>query len=233
VQPAYQPYAPSPQPQHHPYLPQGGAPYAGPSPYESLRGIAGVTVVFLGICAAWPVFTFVLARVLHAAQLGSPVVVFTATRGIESLIGLVGTILFLVWIHRVYVALRAEQGTTRTSPGMAVGGWFIPFANVILPFLSVREAWQRKMGSDRSFIVPLWWGAFVFSTVYRTVYEVALSTRSHGLLETMNAVFPLPMLVRITAYVSWLLIVRWLTDRALAPSPQQQGGHLPAGGQRW
>jgi hypothetical protein len=212
MQPAYQPYAP--------YPPQAAAAYPAASPYESLRGIAGVTVAFLGICAGWPVFSFLVARVVSPAGSGAALL-YNAMRGVESLIGLVATILFLVWLHRVFVAIRVEQGPTRTSPGMAVGGWFIPVANLVLPFLAMREAWQRKMQGDRSFIVPLWWGTFVFTTTFRMVWDVAQSAGSNDILKVMGSVFPLPMLVRITAYVSWLLIVRWLTDRATAPAPMQ------------
>lgn len=210
IQPGYAPYAPEPY---------AGAPLAQGSPCGSLRGIAGVTVAFLGACAGWPVLSFVVHRVMALAGT-SGAVVSTLMTGVESLLGLVATILFLIWIHRVFVALRLEQGPTRWSSGMAVGGWFIPFANLALPYLTVREAWDRKMGADRSFIVPLWWGAFVFTTTYRMVWQVALSAQQVEILKVLGATFPLPMIVRITAYVSWLLIVRWLTDRATQPAVQ-------------
>ena len=103
---------------------------------------------------------------------------------------------------------------------MAVGGWFIPFGNLVLPYLTVREAWDRKMGSDRSFIVPLWWATFLLTTLYRLVWQVAEIARMFDLLKVLGAGFPLPMLIRITAYVSWLLIVRWLTDKAVQTPAQ-------------
>ena len=185
--------------------------------YEPARSASGAAVALLGICAGWPVLSFVVHRVASGGP--SAMVVHTALTGLESLLQFAATIAFLVWIYRVFVALH-QEGLTRHSPGMGVGGWFIPFGNLVLPYLTVREAWDRKMGSDRSFIVPLWWATFLLTTLYRLVWQVAEIARMFDLLKVLGAGFPLPMLIRITAYVSWLLIVRWLTDKAVQTPAQ-------------
>jgi hypothetical protein len=50
---------------------------------------------------------------------------------------------FLFWLHRVVVnnAVLGAMGT-RFSSRQAVGVWFIPFADMVLPLLVVREAWR-------------------------------------------------------------------------------------------
>jgi hypothetical protein len=64
-------------------------------------------------------------------------------------------ITFLVWIHRVFVAIRQSGGTTSWSPGWAVGGWFVPLANAVIPWLTVRDA-LRSLGKP-TVLAGAWW----------------------------------------------------------------------------
>src|SRR5262249_476382 len=53
-------------------------------------------------------------------------------------------VFFLIWLHRTYsnlAALGAEH--LRMSPGFAVGFWFIPLANYVMPALAVQDAWRH------------------------------------------------------------------------------------------
>ena len=54
-------------------------------------------------------------------------------------------IAYLVWLHRAYSNLNplGAMGLEYT-PGMAVGGWFIPFANLVIPYKVVKETWQES-----------------------------------------------------------------------------------------
>lgn len=70
-----------------------------------------------------------------------------------SLLAVVIGVSMLVWLYRVH-AERREQASF--SPGMAVGGWFIPIANVILPPLILRSAWRAYHGSGGG-LAFLWW----------------------------------------------------------------------------
>ena len=56
-------------------------------------------------------------------------------------------VLTIVWEWRLAHnhELLGRPGTT-FGPGWAIGAWFIPIANLILPFLQFRELWK---GSDR------------------------------------------------------------------------------------
>jgi len=58
-------------------------------------------------------------------------------------LSLVAIVLVLVWLHGTFTAMR---GRTTFSPGMAVGGWFIPIANLFLPALILRDAWRASVG---------------------------------------------------------------------------------------
>jgi hypothetical protein len=53
-------------------------------------------------------------------------------------------VVFLIWLHRAYKNLRAFGVKTETSPGWAVGYWFIPFANLVRPYQAVKELWIKS-----------------------------------------------------------------------------------------
>jgi hypothetical protein len=75
-------------------------------------------------------------------------------------------VFFCVWLYRAYGNLRAFNSWSRPdySPGWAVGGFFIPFVNLVLPYRAVREVWQKSVppdplvpASDPPASFPLWW----------------------------------------------------------------------------
>jgi hypothetical protein len=211
MQPVYSPYAP-----YQPPVAYGAAPGAGL--YDRVRAAAAPAVVLLAICAALPLLNWLFWTVAGGAvPPDARETAATIYLGLKSLLQLVAAIVFFVWLHRIHVAVRQEQGATQFTPGMAVGGWFIPFANFVLPMLSMRDVWQRKMGGDRSFIVPVWWITYLVSTIYTVAYQMLLSTQSFEGLKTLMTLFPfpLPLALHLGAFVSWLLMVRWLTDRAV------------------
>jgi Domain of unknown function (DUF4328) len=81
-----------------------------------------------------------------------------------------------VWIHRAYsnLYLFGAQGL-RYSPGWAVGGWFVPFLNLVRPVQVMQEIWRASSPAVRpderaawqaeglSPRVAFWWAAYLFS----------------------------------------------------------------------
>src|SRR5512132_1941138 len=70
--------------------------------------------------------------------------------GVSVLLGLLAflacSIVWLIWQYRAQANARAlTNGGTSVSPGWAVGWWFIPFANLLKPFLSMHELWQASV----------------------------------------------------------------------------------------
>ena len=73
----------------------------------------------------------------------------------QQLIGVIQVVLylatgvtFLVWFHRVHKNLPGLGGRQlKYSPGWAVGGFLVPFLNLVRPLQVMREAWH---GSDPS-----------------------------------------------------------------------------------
>lgn len=84
----------------------------------------------------------------------------------------------LMWLHRVVRNNHIlGERYLRFSAGFAVGCWFIPFANFVLPFQAVREAWsasdpelpwstpdQRRRSRGRGLVVA-WWSTFIVGSL--------------------------------------------------------------------
>jgi hypothetical protein len=131
-------------------------------PFAKVRSLGGTLVVLLGARAAARAVNYVVRSVtfpppgeVTQEQLESMRLIDGVLLGLENLVTMVAMITFLVWIHRVFVAIRQTGGTTSWSPGMAVGGWFIPLANAILPWLTVRDA-LKALGRPTA-LAGAWW----------------------------------------------------------------------------
>ncbi|MCJ7673337.1 MAG: DUF4328 domain-containing protein [Acidimicrobiia bacterium] len=80
---------------------------------------------------------------------------------------------FITWLWR---AAKNQQvlgrEPERLGSGWAIGGWFIPLANFVIPVLVVQDLWRgsdatiaagdpRWRIADRSWLVGWWWGLFL------------------------------------------------------------------------
>lgn len=53
-------------------------------------------------------------------------------------------IFFLIWLHHATKNLDALDAVGDYSPGWAVGWWFIPFANLVVPYRVVKDVWEKS-----------------------------------------------------------------------------------------
>lgn len=81
---------------------------------------------------------------------------------------LVTAIVWLVWQHRAQKNLEGLGATRlRFTPGWAVGWWFVPLANLLKPFQTMRELWKASgdpYGWQTRTTSPLlgwWWGLYL------------------------------------------------------------------------
>ena len=136
-------------------------------------------------------------------------------------------IAFIVWEWRC--AKNAEllaHSSPRFGSGWAIGGWLIPFANLVIPVLVMQDLWRstsvaaRPDGSSRarpgSALVGWWWAAFVTSAV--------LTRFSPGDVETIDELQRRDTLgiiggvvVVVAAFLA-IRLVRALTSRLREPS---------------
>jgi Domain of unknown function (DUF4328) len=92
----------------------------------------------------------------------------------ELIIYVATVVVFLMWLYRVSANLRAFNPPRRLehSPGWAVGSFFIPIANLFLPYRAVREIWQKSEPADELSIsepgppawFPVWWTFWLLSS---------------------------------------------------------------------
>jgi hypothetical protein len=76
-------------------------------------------------------------------------------------------VLFLMWLYRAYDAVRVFNPWNRLnySRGLALGSFFIPFMNLIVPYRVVKEIWQKSGTPDEALLsepnppgwFPAWW----------------------------------------------------------------------------
>lgn len=105
-------------------------------------------------------------RLLQAEEMGDGLL------GLFALSALVVGVLSIIWWYQAYAAIERTGMAGRSwSAGWAVGGWFIPIANLIIPKLVLNEI-DRVSGAaddgsaewrDRPLHFPatLWWATFV------------------------------------------------------------------------
>ena len=80
---------------------------------------------------------------------------------------------FVVWLWRAAKNQQAlGRQPERLSSGWAIGGWFIPLANFVIPVLVVQDLWRgsdvaiaagdpRWRIAERSWLIGWWWGLFL------------------------------------------------------------------------
>lgn len=107
-------------------------------------------------------------------------------------------LVWITWFHRTYARQRALGKELKFSPWLATFGWIIPFANLFLVPLAVRDAWRLSVpGEKRGWIVWIWWamwlvGGFAVSFVIMYRFEafmlsdVGHSAEAMGFVEALS-----------------------------------------------
>ena len=93
---------------------------------------------------------------------------------IELVIYLATAVFFCVWLYRAAGNLRVFNSWARLdySPTLAVGSFFIPFANLVIPYRAVTEVWQKSEPPDEALLsepgtpakFPIWWLFWILSS---------------------------------------------------------------------
>ena len=143
---------------------------------------------------------------------------------LASLAGFVGAAIAVpMWMHRCYRNLPALGATALGwSPAWAVGAWFIPIANLVLPYMVAREVWAKASGSPvrSSSLLGLWWAAAVAAVLINLIgnfhgnfqagnveTRIALGTGASALFNSLAA------LASVVAGVLLITIIRRITRR--------------------
>jgi hypothetical protein len=154
------------------------------------QGPGRVAIALFAFNAVLPL----ISRLLYAVGIS----LGRAYTPLQGLTTFVGVIFFLIWLHRVTKAIREAQGDSRFTPGMAVGGWFIPLAQIVLPFLSMQDVWKRTV-KQNGWVVPLWWTSYLLTIVINaTGGRLPFSFPGIGYIYTA---------IVVTAFGSWAFML--------------------------
>jgi len=72
----------------------------------------------------------------------------------------------LIWLYRASANVRVLGASNMVvSPGLAVVWWFVPIANLVMPFQTVRELWKASANPadweiERAPATTIWWWTF-------------------------------------------------------------------------
>lgn len=223
--------APGPSPSPSPYPPSG--------PVRVLRspqGIATAATVLLSVAgvvallSAWGKFSKWqnMNEVLATPPGTDPGSALAAGDIINNLLGLLQgvtmlatIVVFIVWFHRVRCNAEVfrPDGFSQ-SAGWAIGGWFVPIANLFFPYRTARETWDASTqnASDGSFRsvsgapVVAWWLALVAGWILDVVssYKDAKAVGAAAIRDAAS-LGAVANLTYVVAAVLAVLFVRKLT----------------------
>ena len=198
------PQIPAPPPPAPPpgYYAEGAAPSAPYAPPARWRSVRGITTALTWLFAAHIVLTAVLIigvfnhlRVLSDKETGGLVFDTKAVNDANGLAaamiilsGIVAIAIFVLLVIWLYWAAKNNEAlgrqNPRLGPGWAIGGWFIPLANFVIPFIVMDDVWR---GSDASIarVDPNWrrsstlgaiWAWLVTAVIFTVPSFIASST---------------------------------------------------------
>ncbi|MEC8180007.1 MAG: DUF4328 domain-containing protein [Pseudomonadota bacterium] len=145
-------------------------------------GISAVMLVFEVLALTGQVNLYAMVPETLAVTYGFAAIAYL-------LIFLVSVVLVSMWIYRAHANLKERGIETESSPGMAVGWYFIPFANLIKPFQNMRDLWNESHLESDSYgepapgLINAWWACWIIGSILSNI-----SARMEGYGDGSNMV---------------------------------------------
>ena len=110
------------------------------------------------------------------------------------LLSLTTAITFFVWLYRANANVRALGADDMMgSPGLGIGWFFIPLANLFMPYMIVRDVWRASgrprdwQGESAPVTILLWWTSWVAGGILAAIsFRIELE---HGFKMTPEALW--------------------------------------------
>lgn len=151
---------------------------------------------------------------------------------LELLVLLITAVLFFVWLHRVNKNLRPLGALyVEFTPGWAVGWFFIPFANLVMPYRVVKEVWTKSapdtpgvssalQPTGSAALVGWWWGVWLISNVLLRVAAALSEFKSADTVFLSLKVDMFASAFRIAAAALAIMVVHGIYKRQEERSKQ-------------
>ena len=134
-------------------------------------------------------------------------------------IGIFVLVYFLRWFYHAYRYLKYTSGSNYLSykPGAAIWSWFIPVANLIIPYQIMTEIFSEyrdlaAMDSKKynSKLVGWWWIVGIISIIASIFEENIMLVNSHQAIENVSiSIFKLivPQIISIISIIITLKLI--------------------------
>ena len=85
-------------------------------------------------------------------------------------------VVYIQWFRRAYHNLQKAGHRTEMTEGWAAGSWFVPFANMVLPYRIMKEIWYKTQVESTQTpeghtIVRTWWLMFLGGNIASRVLD--------------------------------------------------------------
>jgi hypothetical protein len=129
-------------------------------------------------------------------------------------------VVFLMWLYRVSNNVAAFGQPRQTSGGWAVGSFFVPIANLFIPYQAIKEIWQKSDPAPTdgfSYLVsppgffPAWWGFWLGSNITSNIYF--RMTMAEASAEALGTIGILSEVLSIAAAVFAVQVVKEIDRR--------------------
>ena len=161
------------------------------------------------------------ADTLTQAQVDRLVAAYTVV-GVLYALGLLGWLIaFLMWQYRAVKNARIVSGDSRSGPGMSVAWWFIPIANLFMPWLVLRDLWARTVRSTSPVAGAfwlLWLAGSIAATIAEGMYGRAVEAFDNDSARTSIYITVLSLLLSIA---SWLVLAYFVRTVQRVQGPHE------------
>lgn len=161
-----------------------------------VRGIACVIGIIVICNIGIDLYVSHLLRLIRDGAVENPALLLMGMHGANQLqmvlnVGygvllLLNVVLFLCWLHRTASNTNALGATgLESTPGWTVGWFFVPVANLVMPYRAMREVWQASrspMQWNTVRIGPallLWWLIYLLAGIVGQI-KSAMLRDAHG-----------------------------------------------------
>jgi hypothetical protein len=193
-------------------------------------GVVSAAGIVVSLYGWWAIGTY-----LDHQAARSVVDAFEIVDGLVALIGIIVAVATIVaWLAWQSRTIDNEAGLgigpSSVSPRRSIGWWFVPFANVWMPYDIHREIYRCYLQEDAVDVsaVKLWWALVLVSVV---TDRIASRVRSSSLSETQESLifWILADIVSIASVVAAVGLIR----RIQAAADRLASGHADLAAARW
>jgi hypothetical protein len=187
----------------------------------TFKNPTGLARVATGMLVAYMVFKSLLALGRIAFPPDDPMVAVPALLYLLSLFACY--IVVGMWIYRTNANTHALGAEMSTTPGWAIGWFFVPFANLIMPFQAMKEVWTEshqiagRHEEAESPLVGWWWGLWIASNISSNLVYY-FGGASPDALELARYIELIAAGISIAASVVLIMMMRRLDEAQLAAS---------------